>query len=272
MEALTATKAAFVDPATLGDEATVTTAIPRTQVEDALKQGSGELWLDLERSRDGKDQASRRVTLSWEAADLERLLSSTSADPVPLAFRPEELNRMFEEPDVEAQGLRETAAILTVALATAAGTTAGAAQAMVATDGGGSGSAPAAQVVTDTTSSGPGAVGATPAEAASQFVTDTTSSGPAQETPAAEAQFVTDTTSSGPAQETPAAEAQFVTDTTSSGPAQTAAESSSGGGGGGSSWVSSAGGEAALAGGIVLLIAAAGFATTRHRTRPPKPA
>ena len=246
MEALTA-KAALVDPDSFSDEPAVTTAVARSEVEEAFEAGSADLWIDVERSRNGERDSDRRITVSWEQSDLERLLASTTADPVPLAFRPEELNRMFEEPDVEAQGLREAAAVLTIALATAAGATAGAAHAMVATDGGGSGAATPTPVLTDTTSSGPATVGAT-SQGGAQFVTDTTNSGP------------------GAVGATGAEGTQFVTDTTSGGPAQTAAEAS--GGGGSSSFVESAGGAAALAGGLVLLIAAAGFATTRHGHRP----
>src|SRR5215471_6540699 len=220
MEALTA-KAALIDPDSFSDEPAVTTAVARSEVEEAFEAGSADLWIDVERSRNGERDSDRRITVSWEQSDLERLLASTTADPVPLAFRPEELNRMFEEPDVEAQGLREAAAVLTIALATAAGATAGAAHAMVATDGGGSGAATPTPVLTDTTSSGPATLGAT-SQGGAQFVTDTTNSGPGAvgATGAEGTQFVTDTTNSGPGAvgATGAEGTQFVTDTTSSGP------------------------------------------------------
>ena len=104
------------------------------------------------------------------------MLSSTTGDEVTFAFKADELNRMFDEPDVEAQGLRERMAILTVAATTAAGIGAGVAGAMpanlVSESGGGGGTT--AAFVTDTTSSGPAAEAGT----VSNLVTDTTSSGP----------------------------------------------------------------------------------------------
>src|SRR5215471_19188477 len=130
MEALTA-KAALIDPDSFSDEPAVTTAVARSEVEEAFEAGSADLWIDVERSRNGERDSDRRITVSWEQSDLE------------------------------AQGLREAAAVLTIALATAAGATAGAAHAMVATDGGGSGAATPTPVLTDTTSSGPATVGAT---------------------------------------------------------------------------------------------------------------
>lgn len=238
MAALTA-KAALVDPGALGAEQAVTTQIPRAEIEEALRgDESPDLFIDVARAQDGEKHEvgpEQRITVSWEPADLEHLLSSTPGDEITFAFKPEELERLLEEPDVEAQGLREKAAVLTVAAATAAGIAAGAAGAQVATDAGaGGGGHATAPLVTDTTSSGPAAT-----EQGTQFVTDTTSSGPAAET--AGTNLVTDTTSSGPGPSTEGVTdsasaaarhealgklgegsgTQFVTDATSSGPGAT---------------------------------------------------
>jgi hypothetical protein len=304
LTALTA-KAALVDPAALEDgDNVIATHVPRSEIEEALEAGTtSEFFLDVAREREGEREAEQRITVSWEPADLEKLLGSTTGDEVTFAFKADELARMFDEPDVEAQGLRERMAILTVAATTAAGIGAGVAGAMPGPtlgEGGGGGGTTAA-FVTDTTSSGPAAEAGT----VSNLVTDTTSSGP-QATPAESGAFLTDATSSGPqaatdegtvsnlvtdttssagspvegltpAQQLAAIEAtgdtgtvsNLVTDATSSGPrASTAAAST---GGGGQSFIDSRGGEAALAGGLVLLILGAGFVGSRQR-RGPQPA
>ena len=136
---------------------------------------------------------------------------------------------MFDEPDVEAQGLRERMAILTVAATTAAGISAGVAAAMPANllgeSGGGGGTT--AAFVTDTTSSGPAAEARRPPRRRSRWgrsrhrldlVTDTTSSGPQASTEAGTvSNLVTDSTSSGPRAVTEEGTvSNLVTDTTSS--------------------------------------------------------
>ncbi len=289
MEALTA-KAALVDSATLDDEGSaVMTRIPRSEIEEAARaDGPSDFFLDVARVRDGdreqpEVEAERRITVSWDPDDLEQLLRSTTADEVTLAFKPDELARMFEEPDVEAQGLREKVAILTVAATTAAGISAGVAGAQTVAQPGDAGGGSSAAFVTDATSSGPGA--ATEASGGTSFVTDATSSGPGAATEASGGtSFVTDATSSGPAATEASGGTSFVTDATSSGPG--AATEASGGtsfvtdatssgpgaateaasaGGGGQSWVEGTGGEVALAGGLALLIVGAGFIGTRQR-------
>jgi hypothetical protein len=248
MTALTA-KAALVDPATLEDgDGVIATRVPRSEIEEALETGTtSELFLDVARERDGERDAEHRITVSWEPAELEQLLSTTTGDDVTFAFKADELARMLDEPDVEAQGLRERMAILTVAATTAAGIGAGVAGAMpanlVGESGGGGGTT--AAFVTDTTSSGPAAEAATAAGGAgvshggaaadsgtvSNFVTDTTSSAapgegmtPAQQLNEIEAtgdtgsvsNLVTDATSSGPQASTEAGTvSNLVTDTTS---------------------------------------------------------
>src|SRR5207249_401072 len=131
----------------------------------------------------------------------------TPGDEVTFAFKPDELERLLEEPDVEAQGLREAAAILTVAAATAAGIAAGTAGAQVATDAGaGGGTAAPAAFVTDTTSSGP-AQGLQAQEHAFRVAEESTAQGSGTN-------LVTDTTSSGPGATEQAGGTQFLTDAT----------------------------------------------------------
>src|SRR5215204_4874452 len=217
MTALTA-KAALVDPAALEDgDSVIATSVPRLEIEEALEAGTtSELFLDVARERDGEREGEQRITVSWEPAELEKLLGSTTGDEVTFAFKADELARMFDEPDVEAQGLRERMAILTVAATTAAGIGAGVAGAMPAnllSESGGGGGATAA-FVTDTTSSGPAAEAGT----VSNLVTDATSSGP-QAIEGESGAFLTDATSSGPQASTEEGTvSNFVTDTTSSGP------------------------------------------------------
>src|SRR6266511_4423211 len=255
MEALTA-KAALVDPATLDDEGNaVTTRIPRSEIEEAARaKGPSEFFLDVARVRDGDREAEQRITVSWDPDDLDQVLRSATGDEVTLAFKPDELARMFEEPDVEAQGLREKVAILTVAATTAAGISAGVAGAQTVAPVGDAGGGSTAAFVTDSTSSGPASdlqaqeqafriseqsgAGASDLQAqehafrvseestgagGTNLVTDTTSSGPGASTEAAGGtQFLTDATSSGPgATEGGTGGTQFLTDATSSGPGAT---------------------------------------------------
>lgn len=256
MEALTA-KAALVDPATLADEgSSITTRIPRSEIEEAARaKGPSELFLDVARVRDGDREAEQRITVSWDPDDLEQVLRSATGDEVTLAFKPDELARMFEEPDVEAQGLREKVAILTVAATTAAGISAGVAGAQTVAPVGDAGGGSSAAFVTDSTSSGPASdlqaqehafrvseqsgagasdlqaqehafrvsEEATGAGGGTNLVTDTTSSGPGASTEASGAQFVTDATSSGPGATEESGGTQFLTDATSSGPGATEA-------------------------------------------------
>jgi hypothetical protein len=107
--------------------------IRRAAAEEALRDGDGpvELTFDVVRVG-GKTEA---ITLTMERSDLERTLQSADGDELALVFNPDELERAIEGPDVEAQGVRETAAVLTVAVAAMAGS----AGAAVAATGGASG-------------------------------------------------------------------------------------------------------------------------------------
>lgn len=114
-----------IGSATLVEEApeveahSLTATVPRSEVEEVLRSEDGpiELFLDLLRPEDSE---ARTVRVGWDHSDLERILETSSGDTVTLAFDPRELERAFEEADVEGHGLRERAVILTVAVATAA--------------------------------------------------------------------------------------------------------------------------------------------------------
>jgi hypothetical protein len=65
--------------------------------------------------------ATEAISMILERPDLERSLQSADGEDLALVFDPDELERAIEGSEVEAQGLRETAAVLTVAVAAMAG-------------------------------------------------------------------------------------------------------------------------------------------------------
>ena len=128
----TSANAMLVDPHDLDAGFAVTATVPRSEVEEALSSDLPvELFLDVERASEEAGTEERTVSVSWERADLERLLADTESSAITLSFAPGELERVFDE-DVEAHGLRERALILTVAAAAASG--ASAVSAAAATD------------------------------------------------------------------------------------------------------------------------------------------
>ena len=100
--------------------------IRRAAAEEALRDGDGPVELTFDVVRVGG--RTDAITLTMERSDLERTLQSADGDELALVFNPDELEWAIDGPDVEAQGLRETAAVLTVAVAAMAGS-AGAAMA-----------------------------------------------------------------------------------------------------------------------------------------------
>jgi hypothetical protein len=94
-------------------------AISRAAAEEALRDGDGPVDLTFDVVRVGGATEAMRMVL--ERADLERTLRSAEGAELALVFDPGELERVLEESEVEAQGLRETAAVLTVAVAALAG-------------------------------------------------------------------------------------------------------------------------------------------------------
>ena len=132
----------------------VVATVSRAEVEEAARADEGpvDLLLDVERvAADGEGREMQRVALAWEPADLEQLLDSTSGDQIPLTFDEAELQRLLAE-DVEAHGLRERAAVLSVVAGLAAAG-AGSAFARPALDGGGGGGATVAAATAQAPSS-----------------------------------------------------------------------------------------------------------------------
>ena len=258
--------AKLVDPAAVGADSALTATLPRMDIEAALHDEAGaDLFLEIARIQNG-ERNDRRIKVAWERGDLEKLLQGSSGETVSLTFDPDELQRMLDDPDFEAHGLKEKAAVITVALATAAGF-AGGASAMTASDGGTT-PAPAAVagMVTDNSSAAvPGAVTgfvtdassagvAAPTDNGVNFVTDTTSGGQ----PGAVTGFTTDASTSGDT----GAISGLVTDTGAEATRNPAQPSS-----GGISVPGDAIGGVALAGGIALLLTGAAVVGRSRRGR-----
>ncbi|HEY7562237.1 MAG TPA: hypothetical protein VH650_08685 [Gaiellaceae bacterium] len=117
------THARFADLAAV-EERGVTATVPRREIEDAVgvAEGRPELLLDVRLSGgngDGRVE-NRRVAIEWERADLDALLRQTQGESVTFAIDTDSLVRALETSEVEAHGIREAAAALTVALAVAA--------------------------------------------------------------------------------------------------------------------------------------------------------
>jgi len=98
------------------------TVISRAEIAEAAARDEfpATLLLDLDRveAADGGETARARVALDWDKDSLEQLLASTDEPEIGLFFDERELAYAFD--DVEAQGLRQRAAVLAVAI-TAAG-------------------------------------------------------------------------------------------------------------------------------------------------------
>ena len=101
------------------------TTVPRAEVEQALQLDEPvDLLLDIERAAEGGGRESQRVALAWERQDLERLLENDG--DITLSFDEAELQQLLDE-DVEAHGMRERLAVLTVVAAGIAAAGAGSA-------------------------------------------------------------------------------------------------------------------------------------------------
>ena len=259
--------AKLVGPAAVGAGSALTATLPRTDIEAALQDEAGaDLFLEIARIQNG-ERNDRRIKVAWSRDDLETLLQSSSGETVSCTFDADELERMLNDPDFEAHGLKERAAVISIALMTAGGIAAGA-NAMTAMDGG-STPAPAAVsgMVTDNSSTAvPGAVTgfvtdassagvAAPADTGTNFVTDTTSGGQ----PGAVTGFRTDASTSGDT----GAISGFITDTGAEATRNPAEPS----GGGGISMPGDALGGVALAGGIALLLTGAAVVGRSRRSR-----
>jgi hypothetical protein len=115
-------------------------SVSRRQITDVLHEpdGAPALLLDLVAAEGGEHAT---ISMTWSRDDLERLLEAASGDEVVLVFDRDELASAFG--DVEAHGLRTSAAVFAVAAAGALGSGASIANAMVAGgDGGGTAATP----------------------------------------------------------------------------------------------------------------------------------
>jgi len=147
----------LVEPTRDSEARGLVATVSRTEVEKALRSDEGpvDLLLDVERAT-SEGRETQRIALGWEPQDLDRLLETTDASEISLTFDEGELQRLLDE-DVEAHGMRETLAVLTVAAGMAAAG-AGSAFASPVSDGAlPSGAAtPAAQVTASEVSTGLG--------------------------------------------------------------------------------------------------------------------
>lgn len=126
----TSTTATLVGtPSMLAPGANVLTAtLPRGEIEDALAlDPPAELILDVLRRPEGSDEVERKsVSVIWTKKDLESVLEDREADAFTFWFDPVELESAIEGSEVEGHGIRETAAVLTIAAAAAAAGASGA--------------------------------------------------------------------------------------------------------------------------------------------------
>ena len=126
----TSAQALLVEPPELDSAfAAITATIPRSEIEAALSSDEpAKLYLDVRASGEARAE-ERTLSVAWERADLERLLANAKADAITFSFAHDDLERAFEEPDVEGHGFRERALVLTVAAAAATGASAASAAA-----------------------------------------------------------------------------------------------------------------------------------------------
>ena len=146
------------------------TTISRSEVEKALHADEGvDLLLDVERAAaEGDGRESERIAPAWEPEDLERLLAASSADEITLTFDEAELQRLLDE-DVDAHGMREKFAAITVVAGLAAAGAGSAAAMYPATEGGGSAVGTPAAVVAPASEISTGLSGAPAAAPASEI-------------------------------------------------------------------------------------------------------
>lgn len=236
--------------------------VPRDEVEKALRADAGpvDLLLDVERvAADGDGRETQRIALAWEPQDLERLLTTTSGDEVTLTFDEDEVRRLLDE-DVEAHGMREKLAVLSVVAGIAAAG-AGSAAAAIAPDGGSAAGAPAAaHAIASEVSTGMTGVSSDPATASEI----STGLGTPQAAPAA-APSAPSEISTGIVQEPAATPAEVTTGITAH-PTATPVSASQPS----SDWSPGPTG-IALAAGMILGLTAVGFAVRAQRRPPATP-
>lgn len=240
--------------------------VPRHEVEEALRSDAGpvDLLLDVERvAADGDGRETQRIALAWEPQELERLLTTTSGDEVSLTFDEDEVRRLLDE-DVEAHGVREKLAVISVVAGMAAAG-AGSAAAVIPPDGGSSAGTPVAVAATHATASevstgltGVSSDRVTPSEVS-------TGLGDPQAAPVRQAPSAPSEISTGIVQApavTPAEVTTGITEHPTATPVSASPTSSD--------WTPGPEG-VALAAGMILALTAAGFAVRAQRRPPAAP-
>jgi hypothetical protein len=259
--------------------------VSRDEVEEVLRTDEGpvDLLLDVERVAAGGDKPeTERIALAWETQDLERLLATTTGDQIAFTFDEEEVRRLLD--DVEAHGMREKLAVLSVVAGMAAAGVGSANAAQFAGTGGAPSTGTPAAVATHATASeiSTGLTGASSDRVTPSEVS--TGLGDAQAPPAAaqvgrsanpseistgitgEAPAAPSEISTGIVQEPPVVPAEITTGVVRQ-PTATPVSASPGGS---STWAP--GPEAAaLAAGAILALTAVGFALRTQRRPPAMP-
>jgi hypothetical protein len=246
----------LVEPRGESEVRGLTATISREEVEEALrKDGPVDLLLNVEKvAADGNGRETERIALAWESQDLERLLGAAGDDGISLTFDDAELQRLLDE-DVEAHGMREKLAVVSVVAGLAAAG-AGSAAGMAYSGGEGGTSATSAAVVTPSeVSTG---IGATAPAAAPAATPSEISTGVTGETPAAPAEI-----STGIVQEPLATPAEVTTGIVREPTATPVSATPSD-----PAWSPTGAEIGAIAAGAILAIAAAGFAVRTQRHRP----
>ena len=88
------------------DEA-LTTIVARSVLEAALAEDEpGQLWFEIE-----SDDDSRVVAIDMSTADLEELLRLAGSDDVALTLDVDDVEGLFDDPDVEGHGMKGAIAI-----------------------------------------------------------------------------------------------------------------------------------------------------------------
>ncbi|HLG08542.1 MAG TPA: hypothetical protein VI409_07730 [Gaiellaceae bacterium] len=107
------TTASLVDYATLEGGRSITAVLPRSQIAAALHgDDSAQLWFELERE---EDEQARLLTIDMVSGDLAEMLRRSTGDEVVLALDGDAAAGLFDDPDVEAHGMRGAFAIAVVA-------------------------------------------------------------------------------------------------------------------------------------------------------------
>jgi hypothetical protein len=232
--------------------------ISREEVEEAIRKDAPvDLMLDVERvAADGAGRETERIALAWESQDLERLLGAASDDQITLTFDEAELQRLLDE-DVEAHGMREKLAVVSVVAGLAAAGAGSAAAMTYAGSEGGTSATPAVVTPSEmSTGLGTTAPAAAPAATPSEISTGVTG-----ETPAAPAEI-----STGIVQEPLAAPAEVTTGIVRQPTATPVSATPSD-----TSWSPTGAEIGAIAAGAILAVAAAGFVARTQRRRPAVP-